>query len=162
MSKIEEELKAATGLERKKKESRQKWLRRLNEAVQDLPDDTWETLSHPAQTWTNEGATNIGADKDVEEFPDLEDDAPPTDKKKSKSKSKSKDDGEGKQTGITTAIKDIMLKDMKISAADLMTELEKRGHSKLSRFTVTTIRSDFRNSVRMMKERKIDPQEIEL
>lgn len=73
MSKIQEELMKATGLEKKRNESRQDLLLRLMLATKDLKDPEWDDLSQKAQDWFNDAADAKNAKaSELPEFPDLE------------------------------------------------------------------------------------------
>lgn len=187
MSAIEKELLKATNLKTKKGEDRQAYLVRLINAVQDLSDGDWDKISPEAQAWTNAGAKADNKKKAVVDFPDLDaggSDAadagtdegaaakPAADKKKAAAKDKAADapakkaGGKAadkgvpeKREGVQVAIKKIMLARPKISAAELSDMLEERGYT-VSQFTVTTIRSDFRNSLRVLIEAGLIKMEL--
>lgn len=61
---------------------------------------------------------------------------------------------------ISVAIKRIILDKMDITAKEISDVLLKRGYSKISEFTIVTIRSDFRNSLKVLKEQGLIDIEI--
>lgn len=185
MSAIEQELLKATGLKKKKAEGTQEYYTRLANAVQDLSDDAWTGLSPDAQTWTNAAAKAINKDANIEAFSDQDAEGPaPEETQAPPAKSKSdagkkekakpaKDPSEpaakkseakpASGTGrppISVAIKRIILDKMDITAKEISDVLLKRGYSKISEFTIVTIRSDFRNSLKVLKEQGLIDLEI--
>lgn len=76
MSKIEAEVKAATGREPKRGETRQEYLDRLVDGIDTLKEKDFDKLSEDAVKWFNDGADAIEAKADIPEFPDLVKDEP--------------------------------------------------------------------------------------
>lgn len=75
-SKIEAELLGAVGdFEEKKNEDRQDYLERLMKAVSKVKDPVWETLSTEAQNWNNAAAQSYKDEYELDDFPDLEEEA---------------------------------------------------------------------------------------
>lgn len=72
MSKIEQELVAATDVTAKRGEDRQDYLGRLAKAVNALDDKAFNALSEDADTWVNKAFDAIEAKKDIPDFPDAE------------------------------------------------------------------------------------------
>lgn len=92
MSKIEKELVEATGVEPKKGEDRQDFLKRLANATADLATKAWDKLSSDAQDWYNDNADARNAAKekgkelpDFMEFKDAEEEAAPRARRRSSS-----------------------------------------------------------------------------
>lgn len=69
---IERELQAATNVTQKSGEADHKYRERLVRKCQDLREADWESLSSDAQTWVNSGVEAIKNKKQVEDFPDGE------------------------------------------------------------------------------------------
>lgn len=173
MSAVEQELLKATGLKRKKAEKDQDYFVRLTGAVQDLADDAWTKLSDGAQMWTNAAAKSINKEEEIEGFAVPEGGEGATAGSKSKGSESAKataakattaEKPAGKATSgrppISVAIKRIILDKMDITAKEISDMLLKRGYSKISEFTIVTIRSDFRNSLKVLKEQGLIDIEI--
>lgn len=179
MSQIEEELINATGLTAREKEDRQKYLSRMMRAVTKLPDDDWADLSNDAQTWTNDAATAHKEGKSIPEFPDLDDvedqedlddeveqediddqveeesvdpetgeieDAP----EKEEQTAKPKRSG-GKRHSACHTIKMMVIKKPSITVKELSDKLKTKD-LKVSDVTIATIRSDTRDTLRVLNE----------
>ncbi len=72
MSKIQKELIEATGVEKKRSEDNDAFLKRLVSKTSDLDDKAWNGLSTEAQDWFNSAADAINAKQAIPEFPDEE------------------------------------------------------------------------------------------
>ena len=74
MSKIQQELAAATGVNLARGESITDvpYMKRLIKAVADLSDAAWNKVSKPAQGWYNDAADMANKKKDIPGFPDIE------------------------------------------------------------------------------------------
>lgn len=90
------------------------------------------------------------------------DKAPAKEKAPAKDKAASKPaaDKGGKREGVSVTIKKIMIARPNISAAELTELLEDQGYSKVSQFTVSTIRADFRNSLKVLIEAGLIDMEL--
>lgn len=175
-SKIEQELLEATNFKPKKNEDRDDYLRRLMLAVSKLKDPEWEVLSTEAQEWTNAGAEAHKGGDEVAEFPDFEeevDDNPPVDeevdeeeepepvKAKTKEvKTEKKVEAKPEKKAIPQSnrkvsachtIKTMVVKKPTISVAELSEQLKESG-LKVSDVTIATLRSDLRDTLRVMNE----------
>jgi hypothetical protein len=75
VSAVEKELQEATGVKKKVAEKFQKYAVRLINAVQELKDPEWETLSTETQEWVNDGAKAIKAEGGRGRLPPEEDEA---------------------------------------------------------------------------------------
>lgn len=162
-SKIEKELLAATGLKTKKTEVRQAYLKRVMLATAKLENDPWENLTTPAQEWTNGGAEAYRAGDEVEDFPDYSepDNNPPMDEEaeeevvEAKPKKKEKEPVQQvRKISACHTIKKIVVNDPSISVADLAAKVKESG-LKVSDVTVATLRSDTRDTLRVLNEAKL-------
>lgn len=170
MSKIEQELLEATGLKAKKNEDRQVYLVRLMRAVAKLEDSVWEGLSTEAQEWNNGAAENHKAGAAVDDFPDAElaeeapvadeevneEAAPPTPKAAAKKPEKVKEaakptNGSGRKVSACHTIKKMVAKNPTITVADIASQLQESG-LKVSDVTIATLRSDLRDTLRVLNE----------
>src|SRR5215472_9286575 len=76
-SALQHELLAATDLQVRKSEERNEFFHRLIDAVQDISNEAWDSLSTDAQKWVNAGARLIkkdGEDAEIPEFADFKPD----------------------------------------------------------------------------------------
>lgn len=92
-------------------------------------------------------------DEDEDEDADEEEDEDDSkSKKKAASKEKPKSEGSKRSgaTGVTACIKNIMLEDPQISVEDLTKKLGKAGFDTISNMTVSTVRADFRHTLKIM------------
>lgn len=160
MSAIEKELLAVTKLKSKKDEDRQDYLARLCKAVAKIKDPEWEALSSEAQEWNNDAAEAVRAAANIVDFPDAaksapkpevdeEDDeeAPAKPAKAAKAPPKTS----GKRASACHTIKMLVAKNPSISVADLSTKL-KDSSLKVSDVTVATLRSDTRDTLRVLND----------
>ena len=136
VSKIEAELLAASKLKEKKNEDRQDYLARLMRSVAKLPDDVWEGISSDAQTWNNDAAEAYKAGVVIADFPDLEADA-------------SVDAEVDEEEEVEAAPKK-----PNITVAELSEKLKADG-LKVSDVTIATLRSDLRDTLRVLNELNI-------
>jgi len=76
-----------------------------------------------------------------------------TDKKVDKKADKAADKKPAKRgTGVTASIKQIMLVNPHIELEDLMAKLQEKGFDPISQMTVSTVRADFRHTLKIMHE----------
>lgn len=68
ISKIEKQLRLATSVQPKEGETEQDYLVRMVQGVADLPEDTWNKLSEPAQAWFNAAAEAINSGQPVDKI----------------------------------------------------------------------------------------------
>lgn len=73
MSKIQQELSAATGVSKKRGQDDQEFFKALAKAASELPDAAWNRLSNEAQDWFNDAADQMNTKKEIANFPDAED-----------------------------------------------------------------------------------------
>lgn len=164
-SQIETELLEATGLKPKKHEDRQDYLSRLCRAGAKVPDPIWEGLSTDTQNWNNDAAQALKDGTDILDFPDLEEDeeelvdeevdekpvaAKPNGKKVDKEPKNIPMQSNRKASACHT-IKKIVAKNPTITVAELSDQLKGQG-LKVSDVTIATLRSDFRDSLRVLNE----------
>lgn len=184
VSPIEQELRDAADVTPKSKEKRQDFLRRLALAVQKLPDEDWEKLSNPAQLWNNAASELLKADKasDVKDFEEEdaeageeeEDDKPKGKVKKpaaGKSKAKASPPKKSEKTtraasefnadGVKVRIKKLIIGKPDISAEAIVDALTKKGESP-SRFTVASIRAEFRHSLKVLQMEGMLPKSFKI
>ena len=174
-SAIEKELCEVAAITIKKNEDRQKYLKRLMLKVTKLPDPDWEALSKESQDWTNGAAEAYKAGDELEDFPDYEevDDNPPMDEEvneeavsvAAKTKANKKADKVEKEPDVRPAtnthpgrkvsachtIKKMVVKEPKITVAELSERLKESG-LKVSDVTIATLRSDLRDTLRVLNE----------
>lgn len=177
VSQIEQDLLAATKLPEKKNEPQQKYLTRLMLATTKLPDVDWEGLSTEAQEWVNSGAEAHKAKDALEDFPDYEevedepadeeaDDEADEEVEEEKAPVEAKPKKEEKPVKESYAspaprkvsachmIKKIVVKKPKITVAELSEKLKADG-LKVSDVTIATLRSDLRDTLRVLNELKM-------
>ena len=184
VSKIEAELLAASKLKEKKNEDRQDYLARLMRSVAKLPDDVWEGISSDAQTWNNDAAEAYKAGVVIADFPDLEADASvdadvdEEEEVKAAPKAKAKTNGNGqhekpaaknkekvaeaprsssptvRKVSACHTIKKLVVKKPNITVAELSEKLKADG-LKVSDVTIATLRSDLRDTLRVLNELNI-------
>ncbi len=99
-----------------------------------------------------------GEDED-EDGEEEEEDEKPAKKGAKEDKKKSSDKKEEKASkprgsGVTASIKKIMIEDPNISVEDLTKALKKAGFDTISNMTVTTVRADFRHTLKILHEEK--------
>lgn len=70
MSKIQQELAAATEVKQKRGQDDQEYMKALVKGTSDLDDAAWNKLSTEAQDWFNEAADAVNAKKSIPTFPD--------------------------------------------------------------------------------------------
>ena len=180
-SAIETELCEATSVKQRKNEDTQKYLKRLVLGVNKLEDGDWTGLSNDAQNWANELTTAEKEGQTLPDFPDAEEEQPTeaaAAENGADSAAESGADGESGETAAparvrrtTTAkaakepapkkervqsmsntLKNFIIDDPSISVEDLIEKLKGAGH-KPTEITVATIRSDFRNALKVLKGR---------
>lgn len=175
-SEIEQELLSASALKSKKNEDRQDYLARLCRAVAKVKDEVWEGISTAGQDWNNTAAEALTDDKEI---PDFEDDELPVDGKtdeevdeetepesvvvKTKDKKAKLEKEEksspppplpGRKVSACHTIKKMVVKKPTISVAELSEKLKAEG-LKVSDVTIATLRSDLRDTLRVLNELKI-------
>jgi hypothetical protein len=168
MHAIEKALQDATKIKHKaggkNPEPRQDYLKKLVVAAADgMPEDEWNKLSPEAQLWVNTAATAYKGNEEIPDFPPVDPAAPAapaaqsaTGKPKVAKPAKASngdDDASGTRRlgGASGIIKLMMLENPNISAADIKAGLEAQG-AKVSDLTITTVRSDFRQTLKFLKE----------
>lgn len=173
-SKIEQDLQAVSNVKSpRKNDDRQKYLTKLMLAVAKIPDADWEGLTVEAQEWVNGGAEAHKAGDALADFPDYvevddnprpeevdEEEAPPPAKaKKEEKKPEAKPvkeaatptNGTGRKVSACHTIKKMVVKKPTISVAELSEKLKANG-LKVSDVTIATLRSDLRDTLRVMNE----------
>lgn len=146
-SEIEKELLAATKMKSKKDEDRQSYLVRLMRSGAKLADADWEALSSEAQDWNNGAAESHKGGRKIDDFPDL----PEVDEEPEEIVEKPKAERVGRKSSACHVIKTMVVRKPSISVAELIEKL--KGKSlKISDVTVATIRSDTRDTLRVLNE----------
>lgn len=157
---VEQELLKATGIKRRVAEKFEAYAKRISDKAQDLSDDEWASLSTEAATWVNDAAKAVTKGEEPPAFPDAGDGdgekaAPaPASKKGAKTAAapaKGNSTGEAKRPGAYTKIKQLMVKDPTMTSEKLIEKLNKAGYE-MTPIAVSSIRSDFRHSMRILKE----------
>ena len=182
---IEQNLRDVTNAKPKGKEKRMTYLRRLALATQDISEEDWEDLKKDSQAWANSAVKKLDKDSKAElEEPDLEEDddvaedepqasakgktkakakksaaAPKVKKAAPKAPPKENKKAPGPLVGIKVEIKKMVLKKPGVSAEEIMTALEKKGVTP-SKFTVSSIRAEFRHSLKLLKQEELLDIEI--
>lgn len=152
MSKIEKELLEASNLKPKKNEDSQAYRTRLCRAVAKISDDAWEGLSSEAQGWNNDAAEALKNSKDIADFPDAEEEVvEPTPKKEKETAKASTAIHSNRKVSACHRIKTLVAKKPTITVAELSEKLKGQG-LKVSDVTIATLRSDFRDSLRVLNE----------
>lgn len=151
-SEIEKELLSATKMKSKKDEDRQSYLVRLMRSGAKLADADWEALSSEAQDWNNGAAESHKGGRKIDDFPDLpEVDEEPEEVVEEKIPEKPKAERVGRKSSACHVIKTMVVRKPSISVAELIEKL--KGKSlKISDVTVATIRSDTRDTLRVLNE----------
>lgn len=172
-SKIEAELLEATGLKPKKNENRQEYLARLCRAGAKLPDDVWEGVTKPSQDWNNDAAVSLKEGKSIADFSDTDEDtvgeevdeeeadepAPKAKKAKANGQKEAKSEKEKlpphpasvRKVSACHTIKKMVVKKPTITVAELSEKLKEDG-LKVSDVTIATLRSDCRDTLRVLNE----------
>jgi hypothetical protein len=158
ISKIEQELLEATAVKLPKGNDRQKRLVKIMLAAANLPDEKWEGLTKPAQDWTNDNAEAYKAKEDVADFPDFEggepeEEAGEEDQEPAKAKEPParKKEYAPRKVSACHMVKKIVVKNPTISITDLCDQLKGEG-LKVSEVTIATLRSDVRDTLRVLNE----------
>lgn len=172
-SAIENELLEVTKFKKKAKEDRQDYLARLMKAVSDpkkISDEVWESISKEAQDWNNGAAEQYKAGDQIEDFQDYseEDDNPPVDEvadeeveeapapRKPKTAKQEAFSKRGpvqppRRKSACHAIKMMVVKKPTITIAEISEQL-KDSDLKVSDVTIATLRSDLRDTLRVLNE----------
>ena len=159
-SKIETEILGVVQVKARRTEKRQEYLERVMYAVTKLADKDWETLSTDAQTWTNAAAQSVKDETEIADFADLateeevvdnavqeqEVEAAPTRRGRGQAK------GNGtRKISACHKIKTFVVKNPKITVEALSQKLKDTG-LKVSDVTIATIRSDTRDTLRVLND----------
>ena len=182
-SKIEKELLEASALKPKKKEERQAYLTRLMRAVAALKDPEWEALSGESQDWVNGAAEFHKAGDEIVDFADYveedynprpsdepvdeEEEAPVVAKGKNGKEPKAEKEkpakevakapvnaNPGRKVSACHTIKKMVVQNPTITVAELSEQLKDQG-LKVSDVTISTLRSDLRDTLRVLNELEI-------
>ena len=158
-SKIEKEVVKKVKLTAVKGEERPDYLARLIKEVNTLEDDEFDALSPAAQDWCNAASTAIDKKQPVPEFASDKGNGKASKdggkKKASDTKKVSKDGGEGKPSGGLSSmsyLRQLLATDPRSGIEDLEKALEKKGLRVPSRVTISTVKSDFRSSLRVLQD----------
>ena len=181
VSKIEQELLDATAFKSKKNEETQAYLVRLMRAVAKLKDPDWEALSTDAQNWNNDAAQAFQEGKPIVNFSDIEEEAEESEEdeavedskvdeeeseedeeesapvaakangQKDKPKSKPAPVQTGRKISACHIIKKMVVKKPQITVTELSEKLKADG-LKVSDVTIATLRSDLRDTLRVLNE----------
>lgn len=155
ISKIEQELVAATNFKTKKDESRQSYLKRLMRSVSKLGDDAWSELSGESQDWNNDAAQSVKDGTSIADFSDVdsefEDAEESSDEDVSNQPVQVREVRVTKRTSACHVIKMMVVKKPSITVQDLSEKL-KAKNLKVSDVTIATIRSDTRDTLRVLNE----------
>jgi hypothetical protein len=159
MSKIESELLEVVNLPEKKNEKRQDFLARLARAVAKVEDPVWEQLSMDAKDWNNAAATRLKSGGTIVEFSDFDENADDHVQEEPASKPKAakqvKPDpkivGRPRKTSACHSIKKLVVAKPSITVAELSEKLKSDG-LKVSDVTIATLRSDLRDTLRVLNE----------
>jgi hypothetical protein len=159
VSAIENELLEASNQKPiKKNEDRQKYLTRVMLKIANLEDPEWEALSKGAQDWTNNNAQAHKRKGELEDFPDYEE-VESTDEEQEEVVAKPvkeevpvrKKEYAPRKVSACHMVKKIVVKNPTISISDLSEKLKGDG-LKISDVTIATLRSDVRDTLRILNE----------
>jgi hypothetical protein len=160
-SKIESEILELVKVRTHRGDTRQDYLDRLMRAATKLSDDDWDKLSTAAHDWTNAAVESVKAKTDIADFSDTaaeevveetveeaveEQEAAPARRTRGPSKS----NGTRKQSACHK-IKTFVVKNPKITVEELSNKL-KDIELKVSDVTIATIRSDTRDTLRVLND----------
>lgn len=148
---IEQELVTATNFKLKKDEARQSHLKRLMKAVSKLDDDSWAELSGEAQDWNNDAAESVKTGSSIADFPDLDVDVLEEEPEEAPPPKTERPTRVTKRTSACHVIKTMVVKKPSISVQDLSEKLKSKN-LKVSDVTIATIRSDTRDTLRVLNE----------
>lgn len=164
--KIETEILAVVKVKEKKGEDRQSYLDRLMRAVTKLPDDVWEGLSTDAQNWTNGAVESVKAKTDIEDFEvapvdeeTVAEEQPEQEEVVEKPVKKRAASNGTRKVSACHTIKKFVVKKPGITVAELSEKLKDAGF-KVSDVTIATLRSDLRDTLRVLNELKITNVEL--
>ena len=158
-SKVEVEILETVKLKSKRGEQRQAYLERVMTAVTKLDDKEWEMLSTAAQDWTNAAATSVKEDRDIADFSGFDteevveesvEEAAAEPAPARKTRGQAKNNGTRKVSACHK-IKTIVVKNPKITV-DALSQKLKDIDLKVSDVTIATIRSDTRDTLRVLND----------
>ena len=153
---MEKELQEITGVKKRSKEGKQKYLLRLLNAISDLPDDRWDDVSPEAQKWCNLGMKSLKKEEEIPDFSDEQVSSTGEDETEAKPVGKPTKKGiKGSvpaTVGIKTRIKEMLIDNPKVRSTAIYDMLYKEG-LRPSHHTVTGMRSEFRHTMRVLKSR---------
>jgi septal ring-binding cell division protein DamX len=178
MTPIETELNTALKLKQKKGENHQLYLSRIITTIQSIPEDTWEALSVPAQRWANVATRAYEAKTDIPGFEEDEIAAAANGAKAPKAgakaapKAAAKTAAPAKPAATTAAkaaakpaaktaakavsmchtIKQLVVKNPEMPVPDLAAKLTSMGFEKPNAVTIMTVRSDTRNTIKVLQD----------
>lgn len=163
-SEIENELFAVTKLKLKPGEARQDQLKKIMRGVYKLDGESWETLTSGAQDWYNGAAeANKAGDKlpEFEDMPEIKVEEEPEEAEPEKPKATVNTNTVrvGRKSSACHVIKMFVIQDPKITIPDLSTKLKGKG-LKVSDLTVSSLRSDVRDTLRVLNELELGNFEL--
>lgn len=154
-SAIEVELLKASKCPKKKPgEDLQKYLTRLMRAVYKLNEDDWEELTEEAKGWYNDAAENAKGGRKLGNFPDYdgpEIEEEPEEEKEEEVAPPPKAQTKPRKTSACHVIKTLVAKKPDISV-EAISEKLKASDMKVSNVTIATLRSDTRDTLRVLNE----------
>lgn len=168
-SAIEKELLAVTKLKDKKGEERDAYLKRLMLAVTKITDDDWATLSSEAQEWTNNGASANKKREAIADFPDLPEAPEDEEADETAEQAEGEDEAEeesalekaaekplraGRKVSACHMIKQIVCRKPSSSVDEISQKIKAKG-MKVSDVTIATMRSDTRDTLRVLNDLNI-------
>lgn len=152
MSEIEKELLAVSKCKKKAPgEDHQKYLTRLMRLVSKVNNDDWESISPAAQDWNNDAAQACKEGTKLANFPDYEgpeieeDEAPKEEAPPPKRAVKQR------KSSACHVIKTLVVKKPTITVQEIADKL-KSNEMKVSNVTIATLRSDTRDTLRVVNE----------
>lgn len=156
MSEIEKELLAVSKIKKKVPgEDHQKYLTRLMKAVSKIKDDDWEQLSEEAQNWNNAAAEAHKGGHKLENFPDYEGpEIEPDEEIKETEEEEAPPPRNPPKTRKASAchtIKTLVAKKPSMSVEEISEKLKSTG-MKVTNVTISTLRSDTRDTLRVLNE----------
>lgn len=155
MSEIEKELLAVGKIKKKiPGEDHQKYLTRLMKAVSKVSNDVWEQLSTEAQDWNNDAAEAFKAGGSIENFPDYEGpeiEARPIKEEDEEAPPPPRNPPKTRKSSACHTIKTLVAKKPSISVEELSEKLKAQGY-KVTGVTISSLRSDTRDTLRVLNE----------
>lgn len=156
----EEAARTVTNIEPRSKEDRQTFLRRLSDGIQKLTDEQWDQLDSKLQLWANKAATALSEKSDIPDFVDIDGqlaakkgNGQPPKAQAATPAATGERSGVVVLTGVGVRIKELLIANPDLSAQDIIDTIIKNGGTVPTKFTVSAIRSDTRQTLKLLKNK---------